>query len=94
MYRQLKHSTRQAEDEFTVSGLKKTLEGFGTVYRKIKTENADELTKVRFEFVSNRQVRSSVRAESALFQAETMPPEGAGRFRQPVLGRPPLLRTT
>lgn len=34
------------------SGLEKTLEGFGTIYRKIKTENAGELAKIRFEFVS------------------------------------------
>ncbi|MDX8148004.1 MULTISPECIES: hypothetical protein [Lentzea] len=37
-------------------GLKKTLEGFGTIYRKIKAESAGELTKIRFESVSNRRL--------------------------------------
>ena len=60
VYRQLKHSTRHAEDEFTVSGLRRTLEGFGKIYREVKAEHPGEEEKVWFEFVSNRTVRPSV----------------------------------
>lgn len=60
VYRQLKHSTYQTEDEWTVSGLGKTVQGFAEKFRRVRDEASGAEQKVLFEFVTNRPVRSSV----------------------------------
>ena len=60
VYRQLKHSTVHADDEWTSSGLDKTLKGLASKYRRIKTELPGSERKARFEFVSNRPVSDAV----------------------------------
>jgi hypothetical protein len=60
VYRQLKHSTAHANDEWTVGGLRKTVEGFAQKYRQIKAEQPGAEAKVSFVFVSNRPIRESV----------------------------------
>ncbi|MFF4467434.1 hypothetical protein ACFY13_49495 [Streptomyces mirabilis] len=60
VYRQLKHSTARATDEWTVSGLSKTVSGFAEKFRQIRQESPGLEEKVTFEFLSNRPVRESV----------------------------------
>ncbi|WP_030808702.1 hypothetical protein [Streptomyces sp. NRRL S-337] len=60
VYRQLKHSTARATEEWTVSGLGGTVSGFAEKYRRIKLESPGLERKVIFEFLSNRPVRDSV----------------------------------
>ncbi|MFD7411635.1 hypothetical protein [Kitasatospora purpeofusca] len=60
VYRQLKHSTVQADKEWTVSGLSKTVKGFAEKFRRIRSELPEAEQKVSFEFLSNRPVSSSV----------------------------------
>lgn len=60
VYRQLKHSTARATEEWTVSGLGSTVSGFAEKYRRIKLESPGLERKVIFEFLSNRPVRDSV----------------------------------
>lgn len=60
IYRQLKHSTVRADEEWTVSGLSKTVAGFAEKFRQIKAELPGVEEKVRFDFLSNRPIRSSV----------------------------------
>ncbi|WP_181785492.1 hypothetical protein [Streptomyces phytophilus] len=60
VYRQLKHSTMHAAEEWTVSGLAKTVTGFANKFRQIRKESPGLEQKVSFEFLSNRPVRDSV----------------------------------
>lgn len=60
VYRQLKHSTAQATQEWTVSGLNKTVGGFAEKYRRIRLESPGLERKVTFEFLSNRPVSDRV----------------------------------
>nr|WP_127891584.1 hypothetical protein [Streptomyces sp. S10(2018)] len=60
VYRQLKHSTTRAADEWTVSGLAGTVGGFAEKFRQIRLESPGVEQKVTFEFLSNRPVRHSV----------------------------------
>lgn len=60
VYRQLKHSTVRATDEWSVSGLSKTVKGFAEKFRQIRKESPGLEEKVTFEFLSNRPVRESV----------------------------------
>jgi len=60
VYRQLKHSTAHADEEWMVSGLARTVTGFAEKYRQIEAEQPGAETKVSFVFVSNRPVRESV----------------------------------
>ncbi|MEU5370598.1 hypothetical protein ABZ362_16735 [Streptomyces sp. NPDC005951] len=60
VYRQLKHSTVQATEDWTVSGLSKTVKGFAEKFRQIRQESPGLEEKVTFEFLSNRPVRESV----------------------------------
>ncbi|GAB7185220.1 hypothetical protein ATKI12_5051 [Kitasatospora sp. Ki12] len=60
VYRQLKHSTVQADKEWTVSGLSKTVKGFAEKFRRIRSELSGAEQKVSFEFLSNRPMSSSV----------------------------------
>jgi hypothetical protein len=60
VYRQLKHSTVRATEEWSVSGLSKTVKGFAEKFRQIRQESPGLEEKVTFEFLSNRPVRESV----------------------------------
>ncbi|MFF2949824.1 hypothetical protein ACFVVU_00530 [Kitasatospora sp. NPDC057965] len=60
VYRQLKHSTVQADKEWTVSGLSKTVKGFAEKFRRIRSELPGAEQKVSFDLLSNRPVSSSV----------------------------------
>ncbi|MFF2842514.1 hypothetical protein [Paenarthrobacter sp. NPDC057981] len=54
VYRQFKHSTRYANDPWTLSFLTKTLIGFARKYTALKTNHPAALDGVYFEFISNR----------------------------------------
>lgn len=58
IYRQLKHSTVQSQEPWTMSGLRKTLEGFASRFREL--QKLQRHSTARFEFVSNRRVHSRV----------------------------------
>lgn len=60
VYRQLKHSTTRATEEWTVSGLGGTVSGFAEKCRRIRLDSPGLERKVTFEFLSNRPVRDSV----------------------------------
>ena len=60
VYRQLKHSTEHADQPWTVSGLKKTLEGFGRRFSTLSDASPGLRDRVSFEFVSNRPVDDTV----------------------------------
>lgn len=60
VYRQLKHSTAHPGVEQTVSDLKTTVAGFAGIFRDIANKTPGAKQKIRFEFVSNRPVRSTV----------------------------------
>ncbi|MER7114073.1 hypothetical protein ABT332_06235 [Saccharomonospora azurea] len=60
VYRQLKHSTYRADQEWTVSGFEKTLREFSKKFRRISAEVPGSEQKVSFEFVTNRPVSDSV----------------------------------
>jgi len=61
-YRQFKHSTLHAADEWTDSGLKKTLEGFAKRYEKLAEAYgaADVSKRFLFEFETNRPIAATV----------------------------------
>ncbi len=61
VYRQFKHSTRHADEPWTLSFLSKTLIGFARKYRTLKAEHAAALPNVEFEFVSNRAPAQSAK---------------------------------
>ena len=60
VYRQLKHSTEHADQPWTVSGLKNTLEGFGRRFSALGDASPGLRERVSFEFVSNRPVDDAV----------------------------------
>jgi hypothetical protein len=60
VYRQLKHSTEHADQPWTVSGLKKTLKGFGRRFSTLGEVGPGIRDRVSFEFVSNRPVDDTV----------------------------------
>lgn len=57
-YIQLKHSTRNARTQWTVSGLAKTLKGFAARYKQLvnRFTAADVEQRFRFEFTTNRPI--------------------------------------
>lgn len=61
-YRQFKHSTLHAAEEWTDSGLTKTLDGFATRYQKLlEAYGSDDVSKrFRFEFETNRPISAKV----------------------------------
>jgi hypothetical protein len=59
-YRQLKHSTANADEAWTASGLRRTLEGFGQKFRELRQAYPARLDRVAFSFVSNRPVSDAV----------------------------------
>ncbi|MCZ2857742.1 hypothetical protein [Blastococcus sp. VKM Ac-2987] len=54
VYRQFKHSTRHADEAWTLSFLTKTLVGFARKYRSLKADHPAVLDRVLFEFITNR----------------------------------------
>ena len=60
VYRQLKHSTAHADQPWTESGLKKTLEGFARRFSALGDTSPGLRDRVTFEFVSNRPVDDAV----------------------------------
>ena len=60
VYRQLKHSTARADQPWTKSGLKKTLEGFARRFSALGDTSPGLRDRVTFEFVSNRPVDDAV----------------------------------
>jgi hypothetical protein len=60
IYRQLKHSTANPDEEWTVSWLKKTLIGFGKKFKTVLDEQPAAVSHMRFEFISNRPASNSV----------------------------------
>ena len=60
IYRQLKHSTIRAEQPWTVSGLKGTLEGFSQKFSKLDAASPSLADRAVFDFVSNRPVDEAV----------------------------------
>jgi hypothetical protein len=83
IYRQLKHSTEHADQAWTVSGLKKTLKGFGRRFSTLGDVSPGLRERVSFEFVSNRPVDDTVlRALSDIGQgASPASPKTAGYIR-------------
>ena len=61
-YVQLKHSSKQANVEWTVSGLKKTIVGFSARFKELKaTLGLDNLLDtVQFVFLTNRPIKTEV----------------------------------
>lgn len=61
-YRQLKHSTRHADKEWTASGLRKTLKDFADRFRALVSQFGvqDVCARFVFEFETNRPLSSSV----------------------------------
>lgn len=61
-YRQFKHSTLHAAEEWTDSGLTKTLKGFAARYVKlVESYGSDDVSKrIRFEFETNRPIAGTV----------------------------------
>ena len=60
VYRQLKHSTAHADEAWKVSGLKRTLEGFGEKFADLDRVVPGLIDRVEFDFVSNRPVDAAV----------------------------------
>lgn len=80
-YMQLKHSTRHQAQDWTASGLKKTLAGFGKRYTGLLKElGVTSLgNRVEFWFVSNRPVSDGV-LEAIADAASGAPPRSAAEF--------------
>lgn len=87
VYRQLKHSTVHADDEWTVSGFKKTVRGFADKFRRIAVEIPGAEQKISFEFVSNRPVSQSVlRAFKILSSPQPASDTGDARYLREYAG--------
>lgn len=75
-YVQLKHSSKQANDPWTASGLKGTIEGFAGRFKELEASlglNALE-EKVRFVFLTNRPIANDVVEALADLAAGTTEP--------------------
>lgn len=88
-YRQFKHSTLHAFEEWTDSGLKKTLNGFAKRYEKlVEAYGASDVGKrFLFEFETNRPIAASV-FEALSDLAEGRESERSAYFRRvlPITG--------
>lgn len=62
-YVQLKHSTRHAQEPWTASGLKKTLQGFAKRFSSLEQQLPASLIeeRIRFKFTTNRPIDQKVR---------------------------------
>lgn len=74
-YMQLKHSTRDANNEWTASGLEKTIRGFAKRYNELQAVlSADQLgKKFEFWFVTNRPIGAALK-EAVKDAATASPP--------------------
>ncbi len=69
-YYQLKHTTVQGDEPFTISDLKDTITGFGARYLQHKNENNADVS-ISFTVITNRKVADSFRANlSAIVKKE------------------------
>ena len=64
-YYQLKHTSDRQDDPFTLSGLKKAIEGFAERFVEVNQEDQshDELPEVRFSIVTNRLISQSFKED-------------------------------
>ena len=60
VYRQLKHSTVHGNEAWTVSGLERTLQGFGEKFAELSQVSPGLIERIEFDFVSNRPVDATV----------------------------------
>jgi hypothetical protein len=60
IYRQLKHSTVQVAEPWTMSGMKRTLAGFAQRFESFKARDSGLPAKIGFRLVSNRPVGEKV----------------------------------
>lgn len=82
-YRQFKHSTLHASEEWTDSGLSKSLQGFAERYEKlVEAYGPDDVSKrFRFEFETNRPIARTV-FEALSDLAEGKDSERSAYFRR------------
>ena len=82
-YRQFKHSTLHAAEEWTDSGLKKTLAGYAARYEMlVEAYGAEDVSKrFRFEFETNRPIAATV-FEALSDLAEGQESERSAYFRR------------
>jgi len=75
VYCQLKHSTRDRETPWPVSGLADTLKGFAASFREKVSElgKPEVLGKIRFQFVTNRPISPNVLAAFEALRLGTPP---------------------
>ncbi len=87
-YRQFKHSTVNAEDEWTASGFTKTLRGFAGRYEKLVERFGanDVAARFRFEFETNRPIANSV--TGALADLAAGLESGRSRYFREKIGLP------
>ncbi len=78
VYRQLKHSTRNADDPWTISWLAKTLIGFARKFARVLAEQPDAVGRVSFELVSNRPAADSVHRALEDIGAQRLPGRDPG----------------
>ena len=89
VYRQLKHSTARADQPWTASGLKNTLEGFARRFSALGDASPGLRERVSFEFVSNRPVDDAViRALSDIGQGASPASPRIAEYIRGCLGLP------
>lgn len=70
-YYQLKHTTVQGNEPFTISDLKDTFKGFAARYFQHKNENNSNISAISFTVVTNRKVADSFKGNlSAIIKKE------------------------
>ncbi len=89
VYRQLKHSTARADQPWTKSGLKKTLEGFARRFSALGDTSPGLRDRVTFEFVSNRPVDdAAIQALNDISRGATPASPQITEYLQGCLGLP------
>lgn len=72
-YYQLKHTTVQGDEPFTISDLKDTFIGFASRYRQHKNENNPDVSAISFTIITNRKVADSFKENlSAIIKSDTV----------------------
>lgn len=61
-YYQLKHTTVQGDEPFTISDLKDTFKGFAERYIQHKNENKSDISDISFTIITNRKFADSFKA--------------------------------
>ncbi|SFB81178.1 hypothetical protein SAMN04487891_102474 [Flagellimonas taeanensis] len=70
-YYQLKHTTVQGDEPFTISDLKDTFTGFAKRYLQHKKENKSDISAISFTIITNRKFADSFKANlSAIVEME------------------------